>query len=410
MAAVFRPEPRARRAFTLIELLVVIAILAILIALLFPAVQKVRGAASTLRCQNNLKQLALGVHGFDGRNGTMPPYWGSYPTPTTLSAKGSWFVHILPDVEQGAVAAAIDANILASGSNWNGYTIPATGTWVPGTAGYWSPQRTYVIDNPGVRTYVQVNTYNGHAQWVWEWVGQTGHYEPQNAVWVPGTSGYWVPAGSGPQTVTQTGGIFGAGIAETRFALLRCGADPSVGSYPDAGDGLVYATQPTPWGSTNYLANWNALGGNATLGYQSPPRAFAALADGLSNVILFAEGYSWCDTRGRVALNSWDGHGFGLTWALSNQQVDLGDGAAACNFPNGMPNTFPFQVKPKPLAAADCPVGGNCCNNWTAQTAHDGMPVAFADGSVHLLGPGLDPAVWSGLLLPTDGQPVGADW
>ena len=87
---------RDRAGFTLIELLVVIAIIGVLIALLLPAVQRVRESAKRVECSNNLKQLGLALMNYHNTYRKFP----IDDTDTPPTSSGTVFTSLLPYVEQ----------------------------------------------------------------------------------------------------------------------------------------------------------------------------------------------------------------------------------------------------------------------------------------------------------------------
>jgi prepilin-type N-terminal cleavage/methylation domain-containing protein/prepilin-type processing-associated H-X9-DG protein len=121
------PVLNSRRGFTLIELLVVIAIIAVLIALLLPAVQQSREAARRTECRNNLKQLGLALHGFHDTYRVFPASGWTQVGPGNPAGKYvGWRPLMLPFIEQDNLQKLYDFNT----NWWEGTNPTAAGVTV----------------------------------------------------------------------------------------------------------------------------------------------------------------------------------------------------------------------------------------------------------------------------------------
>lgn len=137
MSVEVAPGCRPARAFTLIECLVVISIIGLLVALLIPAVQIARESARKARCQNNLRQIGLGLLNYASSNGSLPPAMGN--------GGSSYLVVILPFEDQAVLFNAINftlsldslavANSTAGGTQISVYVCPSDPAEAPTTPG-----------------------------------------------------------------------------------------------------------------------------------------------------------------------------------------------------------------------------------------------------------------------------------
>jgi prepilin-type N-terminal cleavage/methylation domain-containing protein len=337
-----------RRGFTLIELLVVIAIIAILVALLLPAVQQVREAARKSQCQDHLHNLAISLHSYEGAHKVFPYSVshsgmitsGSAMRTRVLNHRG-WLM-VLPFIEQKPLYDKFNFSLAAGSRAVNGGTLPQG--LAPGAAGNANDQ----VVNQLIEVFqCPSDTY------------QT-HYPSAS------DANYSIAPGS----TTQLG-------AFTNYDF----STKTISSTAEAWNLDLAMTAPP-----NPMVTRRLFGLDASAN-------MAAMTDGTSNTVMLVETTRWVND------------GVGQTWGYAKHVghgVDL-ERTDGINWWRCCGWTTPAYDPNRAWSS-----GRNA--NWSAPgSSHaGGIQVALGDGKVPFIGETVDVTIRQRLARISDGQPVGS--
>jgi len=380
-------SPELRIGFTLIELLVVIAIIGVLIALLLPAVQKIREAANRISCSNNLKQIGLACHNFHDTYGRFPTCPDKFDAVGPANPNGFPAVPTIPDL-----GVSYDFNGAPLGIKFQ------TGSWAYQILPFMEQDNLYITSD-----LMPVGTTLAGAA---------------NAVLLTPANGFYgYPTGSYAINVDKVAGP----LRQTPVRIYNCPSKRSSNLFPGVG-GMVnfidYAAAhpwdvPMPvysdglsWSDTGSTALtwWGQEGWHGVLvSNRAGKVTFAQIQDGTSNTILVGEKF----IPPQYYQGGWDTDHFGMVggfWVDDRRSTGVMQSAVGGNG-DALLLTNP---------ARDINVNQIQGDSWRAifqfGSAHPaGMNAVFADGSVHNIKYGIDPQVFNALGNRDDGTNLNND-
>jgi prepilin-type N-terminal cleavage/methylation domain-containing protein/prepilin-type processing-associated H-X9-DG protein len=381
--------------FTLIELLVVIAIIGVLIALLLPAVQKVREAANRIKCANNLKQIGLAIHNFHDTYGVFPNQGGQSWTGIAYDSSGSplspkyqtagWLYQILPFIEQGNLYNTSDL------FPWGSTIKTGAQNWIPLNN---DPNLPGAHDGPPGAYFINNNYTNG------------GNNCTGQARSTP-VPIYFCPSRRSPQIFpnpSNSGDVNNrndyVGAAPGQVPMRR----NSAGLIEEDTFGLIWG-----WSSTESDGQFGQKHGVIAAGNEWQgalvKHTFASISDGTSNTMMIGEKF--------VPVDEYiSGNGADDTGPFEGTDADI---MRSCATLQTMGPSGNWGAVPPPNPAQDKPRSQlNNGDDWTCSmqfgSAHPaGINAVFADGSVHNVKYGIDPDVFNALGNINDGSNLQSD-